>query len=142
MAAFAPAIPYLLAGATVAAGTASAISARNAGISRNIELKEQAKQEQLAAKDREIERRRSLIETIATQNAEAGAAGDEIQTGSRRAIALEDIRRQRLDDLTDRAMTNRRAVTLRASGRAAQRSGNLQAAGTLLDTAGSFRKAS
>lgn len=133
MAMFAPAIPYLLAGATVAAGTASAINARNAGLATKIQYKQQAQQEADAAKDREIERRRALIEAVGTQNAEGSAAGDDLG-GSRRAIVLEDIRRNRLDNLTDRAMTNRRATTLRSAGRAARRSGNLQAAGTLLDT--------
>lgn len=118
----------------IAGGGAAAVSARNAGLSQKIQFREQAKQEEVAAKDREIERRRALIEAIGTQNAEAGAGGDDIATGSRRAIVLEDIRRNRLDNLTDRATTGRRAVTLRSQGRFAKRQGNLQAAGTLLDT--------
>ena len=124
----------VLLAATLVAGGLSARAASNAGKAQQIELKEQAKQEAVAAKDREIERRRALIDSISTQNAEAGALGDEINTGSRRAIVLEDIRRQRLDDLTDRATTNRRATTLRSSGRAAKTTGNLQAGATLLNT--------
>lgn len=124
--------------AAVAGSGAAAVSARNAGKAQEIQYKEQAKQEEVAAKDREIERRRSLIDSIATQNAEAGAVGDSINVGSRRAIALEDIRRSRLDNLTDRAVTGRNTLNLRSQGRFAKRNGNLQAAGTLLQAGGAY----
>lgn len=124
--------------AAVAGGGLAARQASNAGKAQEIQFKEQAKQEEVGAKDREIERRRSLIEAISTQNAEAGAVGDSINVGSRRAIALEDIRRSRLDNLTDRAVTGRNTLNLRSQGRFAKRQGNLEAAGTLLSTGGKY----
>jgi hypothetical protein len=131
----AQALPFIFLGATAAAGAASAIQSRNAGKLQQIEYKRQAQEEETSARDREIERRRRLVQALASQNAEAGALGLDATTGSRRAITLEDVRRARMDDLTDRAMTSRRAVSLASAGRAARRQGNLQAGATLLDTA-------
>lgn len=134
----AQALPFIYLGVTAAAGAASAIQARNAGKLQQIEYQRQAKEEEVSARDREIERRRRLVQALASQNAEAGALGIDPTTGSRRAITLEDVRLARMDDLTDRAMTSRRSVSLRSAGRSARRQGNLQAGATLLDTVGTI----
>lgn len=122
--------------ATVIGGAASAQSSRNAGKAQEIAYKQEAKQEEMAAADREIERRRNLVRALSSQNVEAGALGLDPTSGSRRAIALDSAEAANRDSLTDRAMTSRGAVNLRSRGRFARQGGNLQAAGTLFDTAG------
>lgn len=134
----AQALPFIYLGATVAAGGASYVSQRRAGALQQIAYKEQAKDEEFAARDREIERRRRLVQAIASQNAEAGALGLDPATGSRRAMLLEDTRRARLDDLTDRAMNTRRSTSLRSAGRESRRQSNIQGGVTLLNTVGSI----
>jgi hypothetical protein len=137
----AQALPFIYLGATVLAGGASVVSQRRAGALQQIAYKEQAKQEEFSARDREIERRRRLVQAIASQNAEAGALGLDPTMGSRRAIMLEDVKRARFDDLTDRAMTTRRATSLKSAGRESRRQANFQSDVTLLDTAGSVANA-
>lgn len=132
----AQALPLIFLGATAVAGGMAAVSARRAGKLQDIQYKRQAEDEETAARDREIERRRRLVQALASQNAEAGALGLDPTTGSRRAITLEDVRRARMDDLTDRAMTSRRGVSLRLAGSEARKQGNIQAGATLLDTVG------
>lgn len=133
----AQALPIIYLGATLAAGGASYVSQRRAGAMQKLAYQEQAKDEEFAARDREIERRRRLVQAIASQNAEAGAIGIDPTTGSRRAILLEDTRRARLDDLSDRAMNTRRGASLRSAGREARTQSNIQAGATLFDTASS-----
>lgn len=123
-------IPALIAGA----GVAAASSQVAAGKMRNIEYKEQAQQEQDAARDREIDRRRRLVSALASQNAEAGALGATTGVGSGAAIALTDARRANYESLADRATTNRRSLMLRTAGKFARRQGNAAAVATLLDT--------
>lgn len=113
---------------------------RDAGAMARIQYKEQAQQEQDAARSREIDRRRRLVEALASQNAEAGAIGAATGVGSRRAIAMADARLASLDSLTDRASTNRRAIMLRKAGDEAYRQARLQGYATLLDTAGDAAK--
>lgn len=131
----AQALPYIYLAATVAGTAVSVKASQDAGKATQIAHKEQAKQEEMAARDREIERRRRLVQALASQNAEAGAAGLDPTVGSRRAITLEDQRRAGLDTLTDRAMTSRRALNLRAAGKNARRQANLESAATILNTA-------
>jgi hypothetical protein len=128
------AMPFIYLGATLVSGALAVSQQRKSAGMQEIAFKEQAKQEETAARDREIERRRRLVSALASQNAEAGAFGLDPATGSRRAIQLEDARRANLDSLTDRAMTSRQAVTLRSQGRAARRQGNVAAGQTLLST--------
>lgn len=121
--------------ATVVAGGLAANEQRNAGKWAEIQHAEAAEQELTAAKDREISRKQRLIEVLAVQNAEAGALGASVGFGSRAAIALTDAKRAQYDMISDRASTGRRALILRSEGREAARRGNMQAVGTLLDTA-------
>lgn len=74
----AQALPLIFLGATALAGGAAAVSAKRAGALQEIEHKRQAQEEETAARDREIERRRRLVQALASQNAEAGALGIEI----------------------------------------------------------------
>lgn len=120
--------------AGAAAGISSAYQAREAGKVANAEYKLQAVQEGDAARGREIERRRSLLSSLATQNAVAGAQGVGIQ-GSNAAIAGADIRNARNDLMIDTANTKTRQNLLRARGSNAQKAGNAQAISSLIDTA-------
>lgn len=134
-----PVSPWIIwasAAATAASGAVAAKSSSNAGKAQEIAYKQEAKQEEMAAADREIERRRNLVRALSSQNVEAGALGLDPTSGSRRAIALDSAEAANRDSLTDRAMTSRGAVNLRSRGRFARRGGNIQAAGTLFDTAG------
>jgi hypothetical protein len=130
----AQALPFIYLAATVGATAVSVKASQNAGKAAQIQHNEQAKQEEMAARDREIERRRRLVQSLASQNAEAGAMGIDPTTGSRRAITLEDQRRSQMDSLTDRAMTGRRALMLRSAGRNARSQANLESAATILNT--------
>jgi hypothetical protein len=136
----AQALPFIYLGATVLSGAAAVYSQKRAGALQAIAYKEQAKDEEFSARDREIERRQRLVRALASQNAEAGALGID-NTGSRRAMVLDDVKRARFDDLTDRAMTTRRAASLKSAGREARKQSNIQAGMTLLDTAGSAANA-
>lgn len=101
---------------------------------QEIQLKEQAQQERDAARDREVERRRRLVQALASQNAEAGAVGAAPGVGSRAAIALADARRANFESLADRASTNRRALLLERAGAEAARQGRYQARAGLIQT--------
>lgn len=115
-------------------GVASAVQQRNAGKDQEALLKSQAKNESIAAEQREIERRRSLVRALASQNAAAGAAG--IETGgSASAIARADIRDAQNDLLYDTYNSSARQRALRSQASNAARIGNTNAAVSLLDTA-------
>lgn len=137
----AQALPFIYLGATVLSGALAYRQQRTAGKIAEFQYRDQAEQEETAARDREIERRRRLVQALASQNAEAGALGIDGATGSRRAIVLDDVRRSRMDSLSDRAMTNRRAVNLRSAGGNYRRQSNIGAATNLLDTVSSVAQA-
>lgn len=125
-----------IASAAVSAGVGvySAIQTKKAGQLQAEELKSQARTEGLAAKQREIERRRSLLRALSSQNAAAGAAG--IETGgSFGAIVQRQIDDNANDLLVENANTSarQRAYASRASN--AVSAANSSAAVSLLDTA-------
>lgn len=95
-------------------------------------LKDQARQEEMAAKDREIQRRRRLVAALASQNARAGASNIR-NTGSVANIGLEDVRQADLDTTTDRAMTSARVGALTQEASAARRYGLMSGTSSLLD---------
>lgn len=128
---------YIALAASAASSTVSAVNSRNQGKAQEIAYKQEAKQEETAAADREIERRRNLVRALSSQNVEAGALGLDPTSGSRRAIALDSAEAASRDSLTDRAMTSRQAVNLRSRGRFARQAGYMQAGATMLDAAAS-----
>lgn len=133
----AAAVPYIVAAATVGSAYAGIRSSRNAAKATEIQYQEQAKDEQSAARDREIERRRNLVRALSSQAAAAGAAGIDPSVGTRKAIAITDIKNANTDSLVDRSRSNRRSLLLRQAGSNARAQGNLQAAGTALDAGAS-----
>lgn len=131
----AQALPYIYY-AAVAAGTyASVRSSQNAAKATEIQYNEQAKDEASAARDREIERRRKLVQALSSQAAAAGASGVDQSVGTRKAIALADLNAASYDSLQDRARTNRRSLLLRGAGKNARRQGNLESAGIVINAA-------
>lgn len=125
-------IPTLL---TLVAGGVAAKGYHDAGVATKQQNQFQARIEGDAAKGREIQRRQDLMRALSSQNAAAGAAGVET-SGSIGGIARTNIKQNQQDLLTDAAGVGARRVALLTAGDNAQRAGNLQAAGSLLDTAG------
>jgi hypothetical protein len=125
------AIPLVIAG-----GVLTAVAQRNAGKAESIELQQQAKQEESAAKDRELIRRRQLVRSLSTQIATFGALGVDAGTGSPASISLRDGRLADEETAIDRTRTQQQSNSLRRQAKSARRIGNLRAAGTLFATAG------
>lgn len=121
--------------ATIGAGVLSAVSARYAGIAQKQAYKQQATQERDAARQREVERRRNLLRALSSQNASAAARGVAF-SGGVAAIAQQDIKEAQEDLLVDRVNSKRKIAAFKAAGRNAKQQGNLEAVGSLLDTAG------
>lgn len=116
--------------ALAAAGTAVSVkSSVDAGKVASREAEQQARREGDAARAREIERRRKLLQSLANQSATAGAYGASPDL----SVASADIKYAQDDTLTDLAGTRTEQNLLRARGRNAKRSGYYQAGGSLLD---------
>lgn len=126
----AAAIPWLI-GATVASGAYTAYQQKKAGQVANAEARIAANREGDAARGREIERRRALLRSLASQNAGAGAAG----VDPNMIIAGADIQYAADDLLTDTGNTRSEQARLRLQGQNAKRAGTAGAFTTLLDTA-------
>jgi hypothetical protein len=151
--AFFAAVPALLsaigggsavAGGLAVAGAVGGVSAayqqREAGKVENKEYKLQALQERDALRGREIDRKRSLLTALATQNARAGALG--VGTGGSIGGQVQsDIDAATMDSLMDRAGTSTKVRVLKTRGANAQKAGNAAAVTSLLDTATDFYKA-
>lgn len=120
--------PFVLAAAAVG----KAVQTYQAGQEAAIEHKQQARLEQDAATQREIERRRELLRALASQNAAAGAAGVETG-GSIGGIIRTDIKNNENDLLVSRMNS---AAQYRARMRAAsnaKKQGTIGAVTSLLD---------
>ncbi len=121
--------------AGTAAGVYGAVQARQAGLAASAEAKAQSKTELVNAQQRDIERRRDLMRTLASQNA-ANAAGGIENSGSVAAIMRRDIQDAQNDLLFSGANTAIRQRVLRSRASNAAKQGNANAATSLLDTAG------
>lgn len=140
MGVFAPAIPYIVGGLTVASGVVAAKSARDAGKAQAAQYQAEAVQEGDAARQREIERKRNLLRAISSQGARAAAGGAQF-SGSLETIARNDISQASNDLLVDKVNTIRKTRALKAGAKESVRAGNAQAAVSLLDTASKTYKA-
>lgn len=80
-----------------------------------------AKQEELSAVSRERDRKSRLAESLASQNAAAGAKGIAAFEGSPLAILEEDIRREQVATERDVFQTKLRADVARTRGLIAER---------------------
>ena len=122
----AAAILYLLA-ATAAVSTYSAVQT---GKAQSRAANEQARQAENDAKTQLIERKRSLIETLAAQNVGAAAQGRTISSIS--ALQGEDIRRAGYDETLIKGGASAKAGALRSAGSAAKTQGYITAGSSLL----------
>ncbi len=80
-----------------------------------------AKQEELAAVQREGDRKNRLAEVLASQNASAGARGVAAFEGSPLTILQEDIRKEEKATQRDIFQTRLKTMTIRARGALARR---------------------
>lgn len=94
---------------------------RSAGKIAEGEAKVAAKQEELAAIQREGDRKEKLAQALASQNASAGARGVAAFEGSPLTILQEDIRREEQATKRDVMQSQIRQQTLKARGRVAKK---------------------
>jgi hypothetical protein len=104
-----------------------------AGNTQKANYDRMAKQEEFAAKDQEIKRRRNLMSSLASQNAYRGASGVRAFEGSPAAMMKSDIDLFEYDDLMGKANTEMRTSSLLESGKYAQQSGYMSAGTSLLE---------
>jgi hypothetical protein len=130
-------LAYIAIAATAAGGAVTAINTRNAGITQDYAAQAQAREEEMAARDQEVERRKKLISALAAQNAEAGASGAMSGVGSQLAINKTIVRDATRDLETNRVIGAETAARLRRAGKSARAQGNTATLGTLFDTVGS-----
>lgn len=126
--------------ATAAVGVYSAFEQVKAGQALAAEKKQEAVREGDAARQEEIERRRSLMSVLAQRSAAAGAAGVTTD-GSIGALTRRDIRDNRNDLGISNANTAARQRALRGQAKSAIRTSRAGAAGSLLDSAGKLYEA-
>jgi hypothetical protein len=116
---------------TVASTAYSFQQSKAAGKVANAEAKIAANREGDAARQREIERRRTLLRSLASQNAGAGATG----VDPNMVIAGADIQYAADDFYTDQANTAETQSMLRLQGKNAQRAGRAEGVMSLFDGA-------
>jgi len=95
--------------------------------------KQQAQQEEFAAKDREIARRKRLISSLASQNAYRGATGVRAFEGSPAAMMKSDIKEFDYDQSMAAANLGMKQNSLLTSGKYANQSGYISAGSSLLN---------
>jgi hypothetical protein len=121
-----------LVGAVVQAG--AQISASNA---QQTQLKLEKRQEESAARDREVQRMRRLNAILGAQNAAIAASGV-ANSGSVANVSLVDAKRAAEDSQVDRINTSSRIIALDTNRRAIRKAGQIQAAGTILSAVGRY----
>jgi len=134
-AASATSIASLLPSAATALTGLSALSMYRGGQATKISGRVEADQIKQDAKNKEVARRRSLVSSLASQNATRAASGIAFFEGSSADIALEDIRTGEGAILTERAGAGSAADVAIASGRSGYRRGVIGAGASLLDQA-------
>jgi hypothetical protein len=110
---------------------AQAHQQKQAGKAQEQSLKFQAKEEEAAARDRELVRKQKINKVLAAQIAGLGASGISAQ-GTPQLIAQENIRQESFEGLTDVANRSGRTNMLLNQASSARKLGNLQAATTLV----------
>lgn len=111
---------------------------RAAGDIARGDSKVQAKQTELAATAREVDRKDRLASALASQNARAGAAGIAAFEGSPLTILQADIEREEVATERDIFSTELEAFTQRSRGSIAQKQSRAQAFTGLLKSGSQF----
>ena len=129
----AAAVPIMI-GLTAATTVYSISEQRKAAADQKGELELQQRQENLAAADREIQRKRRLNAILGSQAA-AAAAGGVMNSGSIANISISDAKQARTDTLVDRVNTATRINALRRQSSSISGEANARTAGTIMGAA-------
>ena len=114
-------------------GGVSAYGQTQAGKAQEQALKEQARQEELAATSQELARRQELNRALAANVAALSTAGISGE-GTPASLALESARQAGLSEMTIDLSEKLRQASLKRQAGAARQAGQLAAASTLLKT--------
>ena len=120
----------------ILAGLSAGVSAYGqvqAGKAQKIALKEQAKQEELAAQSQELQRRQELNRALAANVAALSTAGISGE-GTPASLALESARQVGLSEMTIDLSEKLRQASLKRQAKVATQQAGLAAASTLLST--------
>lgn len=104
-----------------------------AGQAQKVNYEMQARQEEFAAKDREVQRRRRLVANLASQNAARAASGVRAFEGSPAAMMQSDIDTAAYDHTMADANLGMKKQSLLTSGKHAVQSGYMSAGSSLLN---------
>ena len=118
----------------ILAGLGAGVSAYGqiqAGKAQKVALKEQAKQEELAAESQELARRQELNRALAANVAALSTAGISGE-GTPASLALESARQAGLSEMTIDVSEKLRRASLERQAKAATQTAGLAAASTLL----------
>ena len=121
----------------ILAATSAAVSAYGqvqAGKAQKVALKEQAKQEELAAQSQELARRQELNRALAANVAALSTAGISGE-GTPASLALESARQAGLSEMTIDLSEKLRRASLERQAKQATQTAGLTAASTLLSGA-------
>jgi hypothetical protein len=121
----------IMAGSQVYAG----YQKKQAGKAQQYEYEAQARQERMAARDREIERRQRLLKSLAKASVQFGAQGTTFE-GSPSALLLNDFREFELENTTAAAQNAATQSALNAAGKNYARLGRIGFVGGILEAAG------
>jgi hypothetical protein len=118
----------------ILAGLSAGVSAYGqvqAGKAQKVALKEQAKQEELAAQSQELQRRQELNRALAANVAALSTAGISGE-GTPASLALESAKQASLSEMTIDLSEKLRRASLERQARSATQTAGLTAASTLL----------
>ena len=123
----------ILAIMTAVSGGVSAYGQVQAGKAQKMQLREQAKQEELAAQSQELQRRQELNRALAANVAALSTAGISGE-GTPASLALESARQVGLSEMTIDLSEKLRQASLKRQAASAKQLSKLAAASTLLKT--------
>jgi hypothetical protein len=125
------AVPYIPAALSAAGTVTSVYGQMQAGKAQEQALKEQAKQEELAAQSQELQRRQELNRALAANVAALSTAGISGE-GTPASLALESAKQAGLSEMTIDLSERLRRSSLERQARSATQIAGLTAASTLL----------
>ncbi len=123
----------ILAIMTAVSGGVSAYGQVQAGKAQKMQLREQAKQEELAAESQELARRQELNRALAANVAALSTAGISGE-GTPASLALESARQAGLSEMTIDLSERLRKASLERQAKQATQTAGLAAASTLLQS--------
>ena len=128
---------YLLVAATIATAVGTGVSVYGqvqAGKAQEDALKEQARQEKIAAEGRELERQQQLSKALAANTVGLAAGGIGME-GTPASIALESAKNIGMSEGMMKMSDRLAQAQLKRQGKSARATANLQATSTLLSGA-------